>query len=369
MYFATKNGVEKRIESWKIIIPLKDNQKQPFSEKIIDSIKSKIISEFGGFTSINVVGHWKSGKTSYIDKNIMIITDIPVKEHEIASKFFIDLKHHLMKKLGQEKIYITLESEKSELLSINEFLQELGFEVTHDQPQELTQDNIEKLTKESGIIDRRLSYKTLNLIRDRKLGKIKWEREILGIKIVTEIEDNFPKDAIILSADNLEKYFSVELFGKNLIIFGDYEYQSFILDKKKRRFIVGEPNKFSQYDEGDKEPLYGPHDWHGTLRTSEFIPTFVEQILINYIILRESGVPRDKISINVGSDGSMQMGNAKLMFCPAPIPDKKIQKVIIENLHKAIELYESGSIDEIGLMQAKVLNRYNEKKAMMKISS
>ena len=47
MYYPTENGVEKRIESWKIVIPLHDNQQEPFPEEIINSIKSKIITEFG----------------------------------------------------------------------------------------------------------------------------------------------------------------------------------------------------------------------------------------------------------------------------------------------------------------------------------
>lgn len=367
MYFATEKGVEKRIESWQITIPLSDNQQQPFPEELIETIKSKIISKFGGLTSFNVVGYWKSGEKLYLDKNIVIIIDVPLKYHGTASAFFMELKNELMKELRQEKIYITKENEKSELLSFNEFLQELGFEVASGQKQLLTQDNIEKLIKESGIVNRRLSYKTLNLIRDKKSRKIIWEREILGIKIVTKIEDNYPLDAVILPADGLEKYFSEELFGKNIIIIGDYEYQSYVLDKEKRIYIIGAPQKFSKYDKGDEEPLYGPHAWHGLLRTSEFIPTFVEQILINYIILREMGVSKDKIMINVGSDGSMQAGEPYLLLCPAIIPDTKIQEVILDYVKNASDMYETGSIDEIALMQAKVMNRYNEKKALLKI--
>ncbi|MCK5109863.1 MAG: hypothetical protein KAR25_09240, partial [Methanosarcinales archaeon] len=172
MYSATENGVEKRIESWQITIPLTDNQQQPFPEEIIERIKSQIISEFGGFTSFSVVGYWKSGEKLYLDNDIVIIIDVPVKYHGTASAFFIELKDELMKELRQEKIYITKENEKSEILSFNEFLQELGFEIASGQKQPLTQDNIEKLITESNIVNRRLSYKTLNLIRDKKSQKI-----------------------------------------------------------------------------------------------------------------------------------------------------------------------------------------------------
>jgi len=36
MYFTTQNGVEKRIESWKIIIPLLDNEKRHFPKDVIN---------------------------------------------------------------------------------------------------------------------------------------------------------------------------------------------------------------------------------------------------------------------------------------------------------------------------------------------
>lgn len=365
MYSATENGVEKRIESWQITIPLTDNQQQPFPDKIIETIKSQIISEFGGLTSFDVVGYWKSGEKLYLDKNIVIMINVPVKYHDTTSAFFMELKDELMNELRQEKIYITKENEKSELLSFNEFLQELGFEIASEQKQPLTQDNIEKLIRESNIVNRRLSYKTLNLIRDEKSQKIIWEREILGIKIETKIDDNYPQDAVILSADSLEKYFSKELFGKNIIIIGDYEYQSYILDKEKRRYVIGAPQKFSKYDKGDKEPLYC-HDLHGLLRTSEFIPNFAEQIFVNYIILRENGVSKDKIRINVGSDGSMQTGESYLLHCPAIIPYKETQKAILDYVKKAVDIYENGLIDEIALMQVKVMNKYNEKTALVK---
>lgn len=365
MYYATKNGVEKRVESWKIIIPLSDNQQKGFPEKIIEVTKSNIINEFGGLTSCNVVGYWKSGRDIFFDKSIMIIVDISVKNHKTASTFFVNLKKKLRQKLRQEKVYVTCESQKSELLSDNEFLRELGFEIPVDQPQQLTQENINKLVGKLGIVEKRLGYKTLSLKRNKKSKKIIWEREILGIKILTEIEDSYPKDVVILPADNLEMYFTEDSFGKPLIIIGDYEYQSYILDKEKRRYIVGESGIFSKYDKGNKEPLYGPHPWHGMLRTSQFIPTFADQILINYIILRELGIEKHKIKINVGSDGSRQRGGGKLLRCPAIIPDQKVQKVIIKSLKKAIDSYESGVIDEIALMQAKVMNRYNEKRALI----
>jgi hypothetical protein len=275
------------------------------------------------------------------------------------------LKDDLMRELKQDKIYVTCETGVSELLSINEFLQELGLEIPSGQQQSLTQEDVSKLVEQSAILQKRASYNTLRLERNKELGLIIWEREILGIRITTKIEDKFPDDVVILPADKLEDYFKEDAFGKILIVVGDYEYQSFILDKEKRRYVIGDPASFSEYDKGDEEPLYGPHAWHGMLRTSEFIPTFVEQMLVNYIILRELDVRKERITVVVGSNGARQNVGGLLLLCPAVIPNEEVQKAIIDNFIKAKNLYENGTIDVIALMQAKVLNRYNEKKAMI----
>ena len=153
----------------------------------------------------------------------------------------------------------------------------------------------------------------MSIKRNTNLKTIEWEREILGIKIKTNIPDNFPEDVESIGADNLERCFREEMFGKFFVVVGDYEFQSYILDKEKRVYVVGTPEKFTKFNEKGRQPLYGPHPWHGRLKTSEFIPIFVEQILINYIILREIGVK--PIKLNVGSDGSMQWGGGKLLRC------------------------------------------------------
>ena len=145
MYFATQNGVEKRIESWKIIIPLLDNEKRHFPKDVINDIKSSVMDEFSGLTAINVLGSWKSGHQIYNDENIVLIVDVPAKDSKKTSAFFINLKQKLMRELSQEKIYVTKEGENSEILSVNEFLQELGFEIPSELPLSFTQDNIEKL--------------------------------------------------------------------------------------------------------------------------------------------------------------------------------------------------------------------------------
>jgi len=364
MYQLTENGIEKSIETWRVVVPLHDNDKKEFSKELINSVKTRIVKEFGGLSEVNVVGQWQYGSESFTDRNIQIIVDVPSKEHIRTTAFFLNLKESLRKELKQHKVYVTFESHASELLSVNEFLQELGFEVTSEQRQSLTQNDIQTLIEQSDSVQKRLGYQTLSLTRNTVLKSIIWEREILGTKIATRIQDNYPVDAVILSADKLEDYFKKDSFGKPLIVIGDYEYQSFILDKEKRRHIIGAPNEFSEYDQGDEAPKF-LHEWHGFLKTSEFISTYVEELLVNYIILRELRGEQEMVTMSVGPDGAIQHSGGLLIHCPAHIPDKKVQTAILDAFIKAKHRYEAGTIDDIALMQVKVLNRYTEKKALL----
>lgn len=99
MYYPTNNGVEKRIESWKLVVPLYDNKSKRFRKEVIDAIKSNIVGEFGGFSGISTIGGWESGERVFYDENTTIIVDIPVKDHNKASGFFAALKEKLRQEL------------------------------------------------------------------------------------------------------------------------------------------------------------------------------------------------------------------------------------------------------------------------------
>ena len=81
MYSLTETGIEKKIESWEIIIPLHDNQDTPFPERTIKKIKDKILNNFGGLSSIHCMGSWKGGDKIYNDENLILIVDIPVSNN------------------------------------------------------------------------------------------------------------------------------------------------------------------------------------------------------------------------------------------------------------------------------------------------
>jgi len=363
MYYLAENGIEKRIETWKVIVPLHDNDNKEFPEELINSVKTKVINEFGGLTAVNAVGQWQSGRELYTDRNIQVIVDVPIKDHKETTSFFLSLKGELRKELRQHKIYVTFESGATELLSVNEFLQELGFEVNSNQRQLLTQYDVQRLIEQSDKVQKRLGYRTLSLIRNNELKCIIWEREILGTKIITAIEDKYPPDTVIFSADNLEEYFKEDTFGKPLVVIGSYEYQLHILDNEKRRYITGHPSEFSAYDQGNKEPIFF-HTLYGALKTSEFIPIYLETLLVDYIILRELGIKGEEIAMIVSSDGIWHVGGGCFIGCNAYLPIKKILEPIIKGYDKVRDLYENGAIDEISLMQLKMLYNYKSKKEM-----
>lgn len=362
MYKIVDDNIEKSIECWKIIIPRSDNNKLPFDTKIIEEIKSSIINEFGALSSVNISGAWRDGERLYHDESIQIIIDIIPNEN--SSKFFSALKLTLFKKLNQEKIYLTKESSKSEIITINEFLDELGYEVSPYDNLELTQENVNKLVTNSEWAKRRFTYKTISLERDISAKKIIWEREILGIKITTLLDDEYSLDYRLVPADRMEELFDLNTKNSKVLVIGDYEYQSYILDTEKRRYIANTPRFYELYDIDKTKPYY--HPWFGELSISEFIITFSEQVLINYIILRENSFKKEQIKINVGSDGSLQVAGEIMMSCFAKIEDKKIQLAIMDNLELALQKYEKGIIDDIALEQAKVLNRYQQKIATFK---
>lgn len=70
MYQLGESTVTKRIESWKLVVPLHDNDGIAFDEHLIESITQGIVANFPGLTAINCVGHWKGDQQTYKDDNL-----------------------------------------------------------------------------------------------------------------------------------------------------------------------------------------------------------------------------------------------------------------------------------------------------------
>jgi hypothetical protein len=130
MYSVQNNGVLKSIETWRVIIPLHDNNGNPFSKPTIDAILQDITLRFPGLTVVNCTGYWKVSDQIYVDRNLELIIDtLPSNEDESAA-FFNNLKNELKSRLGQEKIYVCKELSKQELLTFEEFFYEIGLEIS-----------------------------------------------------------------------------------------------------------------------------------------------------------------------------------------------------------------------------------------------
>src|SRR5947209_5900851 len=105
MYQLGESTVTKRVESWKLIVPLHDNSGIDFDQGLIDSITQGIVDTFPGLTAINCVGHWRSGQQTYQDRNLELIIDVSPTDSGLAEKFFAKYKTDLAEHLQQSKIY------------------------------------------------------------------------------------------------------------------------------------------------------------------------------------------------------------------------------------------------------------------------
>lgn len=355
MYEKIDGGIKKTLNSYELIIPTHDNENEEFSEELINQILDKIMSFFGGMTIINCLGYWKEGKQVYKDKNMKVIIDSDINK----IKELVDFKKELEVLLKQEKIYLTQTGHKEEILSLQEFLKELGIEINDLKNLNEDSEFINRIVKNQESLFYRIGYKTINLSRDK--NKIFWEREIAGIRFISEFDDNYPSNTLILSNDTLETAFTPKNLGKPIVLIGDYESQKYALDKSKLMFLIKIP--FEDYPKLDGAFF---HPWYGYLDTKKFTLFFTGQVLINYIILRDLGVKPNEINISVGSDGAMITARKHLLLNPAKINDDKLQKFIIKCIEIGREKFEKNDIDPLALKQAKVLNRYSEKIAMLK---
>jgi hypothetical protein len=129
MYQLSETTVTKRVESWKLTVPLHDNDGVDFDRRLIDSITQGIVDNFPGLTAINCVGHWRNGQQTYKDRNLELIVDVLPTDSSLAEKFFAKYKDDLAEHLQQDRIYLTREQSKAEVMSYDEFFVEVGLEV------------------------------------------------------------------------------------------------------------------------------------------------------------------------------------------------------------------------------------------------
>ena len=365
MYSINKTGIIKKLESWQLIIPLVDNSTNRFSQTTIDEILENIAITFPGYTMVNCMGVWKDETQTYKDENLQIIIDTLPSSNADTTLFFNNLKSELCKTLGQEKIYVTKTGNKEELISFNEFFTDLGLEL---QTSDNADDNFklaEQIVNNQDFILKRLAYETLVLQRDLENKKIIWERKICGIRLKSQFDDNLSSDAILCGADQLNQLGDAIFKNQEIIIVGDYEYQKYFLEKVSYKPLI-------EAKLGSLKNSLAFIDQEGnSIKTKKFIELFTMTVFSNYMVLREENFQDSEIKINVGKDGSMQIGenikNGNYLFhCPATIEQKEVQQLILDCLKQAISQYENNELDPIALLQTKARTKYVKNRAMVR---
>lgn len=356
MYTVTNNGVLKTVETWSVMVPLHDNDGQPFDKASIDSILEDILLDYPGFTVANSVGYWKGADRVHIDQNHEVVIDAVPDDVCDSSKFFADLKNELKERLKQDKVYVTRQASKEELLSFSEFFDEIGVLSPRDDEKEEAKQIAQQLTKQLSFVLERLGYETTTLRRDRERSKIIWERKLCGIRLKSELVDTLPAEVKLIAADQVSELSDVIAGESPFAIIGGYEYQAFILEKQARHSLADIRKHVLDIRTGY------------SLVTGEAVPAgriiedFVAAVLTNCVALRDEGfLPKD-IRINVGKDGSLQIAsNGKttvLLHSPAILPNKIIQKEILRCLRQVLERHEANDLDPIAVMQAKATHSY-----------
>jgi hypothetical protein len=366
MYSINKTGITKKLETWQLIIPLVDNSGNKFSQSQIDNILEDIATSFPGYTVVNCLGFWKDQTQTYKDDNLQVIIDTLPTVSADTTSFFSKLKDQLCETLGQEKIYVTKTGEKEELISFKEFFSELGLELQTANNSE--DDNLKmakQIVENHDFILKRLAYETLVLQRDLVNKKIIWERSICGIRLKTEFEDNLPPEITLCGADQLNQLGDAIFKNKEIVIIGDYEYQKYFLEKIAYKPLVEAKLNNVENDIAFTDQQGNP------INTKKFIELFTMTVFSNYMVLREENFQSSEIKINVGQDGSMQIGENKvngnyLFHCPAIIRSKEVQELILVCLNQAISQYENNQLDSIALLQTKARTKYVKNRAMVR---
>lgn len=365
MYKININGVFKVIETWNIFIPLHDNEGVPFGKKFIESTLEDISLNFPGFTIVNCIGYWKDLNQIYTDENLQLIIDIfPFKQGD-STLYFTQLKDNLKKKFDQEKVYITKTNNKEEFISFDEFINEFGIENPSFNDKNQKRELVEQLINRQDFILQRLSYNTISLKRNKERNKIIWERKICGIKIISEFDDNLPIDIKIIPADKIDELGRAITNSKSFAVIGHYELQNYILEKIKFHPLIN----VNLNDELANQLIFTDQEGNA-ISVKNFIEYFTMTIFNNYLVLKDEGFRRDEISINVGHDGSFQIGKSQIgkiiLLSQAIIPQKEIILEIIRCIDEVIELFEKNELDHIPILQSKARNHYLFKRAFVR---
>jgi hypothetical protein len=365
MYTVTDAGVLKTVEAWSVVLPLHDNDGEPFSPDIVDSVLAEILLSYPGFSIANTLGYWKGADQTFVDRNYQVLIDVVPDISADSSSFFTKLKGSLQKRLKQEKIYVTRQDAKQELLSFEEFFSEVGVQVSKADIAVEAANVAKRMALNIDFLLQRLGYETLVIRLDEPRDIIIWERRICGITIRSELSNPYPAGLMIIAADQFAQLGKALLSGAPFVLIGTYEYLTHVLSRQPQRLVEPRGLDWAQYpDPYTFSPSGEP------LSAKRFVEDFTASVVTNCLILREEGFLAREIKVNVGSDGSMQhassLSRSLVMHCPAVIPHKELQLEVMRCLRATLERLDNDSAGNTALMQAKAKNNYVLKRAIVR---
>lgn len=364
LYRVSSEGVTKNLESWLIVLPLHDNEGKAFPQAAIDGILDSIALTFPGLTAINCTGLWRSQGKTYRDRNLQVVVDVVPNEDNASADFFSKLKAKLAAELSQEKIYVTKQVDKHELLTFDEFFAELGLSPAQFTSMEAMLEAAGTIASNFEFVRTRMGYRTISLRRDQ--GRIRWERELAGIRLVSVLDDPFPAGLTVVAADDIDGLASA-LDSGSCAIFGDYEFQSFCLMDQPFEPVVR-----SSFRDSDAYPGHPYSDLHGgePISVADYLERLVSAIAVNLVVLRDYGFTPEEITITVGKDGSLQQTNSPLgnvvMYLPGHLPEKSFQDEVLRGVREFCSQLDAGTYNKYALQKAKAGNGYIVKRAQLK---
>ena len=342
-----------------------DNDGEPFTKEIVDSILATILLSYPGLSIANTLGYWKGAEQTFVDRNYQVLIDAVPNAETDSSAFFSGLKRSLQEQLRQEKIYVTRQDSKQELLSFKEFFSEVGVEIDDADLRAQASDVAKRMASNLDFTIQRFGYETLVVRNDQASRTISWERRLCGIILKSELPNPYPSDFKVIAADQFAQLGKALLSGDQFVLIGTYEYLAHVLNRGSEPLIEAQgvdwdlyPNPYSRSPSGE------------SLSVKRFVEEFTASILTNCLILREEGFLAKEIKINVGADGSMQHAlspeRSLLMHSPANIPHTEVQLAIIRCLGAVLERLDVDNACGVAVMQAKAKNNYVLKRAMIR---
>lgn len=175
---------------------------------------------------------------------------------------------------------------------------------------------------------------------------------------------------------NGDKFFTSEIDNKGFL---DSTEKSTLSEMLKNVIFTPHIKKYQDTDPFDMIPF--PKELENLesgflsqkserISIKEFSNLFTQSVFCNFLVLKSEGFEESAIKINVGSDGSMIIGEKEnkpmVLHVPARIMNKTLQQYIISLIEITIELYKTGRLKYEIVESTKMNNRYYLKKSQIR---